>query len=145
VARIYFERLEAGDPVGRLVEWLADSNKTMMGGNEWVPPMDVIESRAALQILVDLPGVPPDAVRLAIVHDRLVIEGVKPAGKCKHQQAAFHLVERSFGRFARAIRLGGAYDIGRATAVLVAGELLVTLPRIDERRGHEIRIAIQTA
>jgi HSP20 family molecular chaperone IbpA len=57
--------------------------------------------------------------------------------------AAFHLAERGFGRFARAVRLAGAFDAGRARATLNAGELRVVLPRIDERRGSEIRIPIR--
>jgi HSP20 family protein len=145
VARIYFERLEPGDDMRRIVEWLAETDRSVPGSQEWVPPMDVVETRTALQVVVDLPGVPEDAIRLFVARDRLVIEGAKPAGKCAHRNAAFHLVERSFGRFARAVRLGGAYDIGRASAVFAAGELLVTLPRIEERRGREIRITIQTA
>jgi HSP20 family molecular chaperone IbpA len=61
---------------------------------------------------------------------------------CPHSQAAFHLAERTFGRFARAVRISGAFDAGRATATLVEGELRVILPRIEERRGHDIRIEI---
>ena len=61
------------------------------------------------------------------------------------REAAFHLAERSFGRFVRAIRLTGAFDAGKATATLTAGELRVMLPRIDERRGRDIRIPVNRA
>jgi HSP20 family molecular chaperone IbpA len=55
---------------------------------------------------------------------------------------AFHLAERTFGRFARAITLSGAFDAGRATASLAGGELRVVLPRIEERRGRDIAIEV---
>jgi hypothetical protein len=42
------------------------------------------------------------------------------------------------------VRLTGAFEVGRADAVLRAGELRVTLPRIDERRGLERRIPVRT-
>ena len=58
-------------------------------------------------------------------------------------EAAFHVAERTFGRFARGVRLTGAFDVGRADARLRAGELRVTLPRIDERRGRERRIPVR--
>ena len=45
----------------------------------------------------------------------------------------------------RAIRLTGAFDAGKATATLSAGELRVMLPRIEERRGGDIRIPVNTA
>jgi HSP20 family molecular chaperone IbpA len=38
-------------------------------------------------------------------------------------EAAYHLVERDFGRFARAVRLTGAFDVRRASATLRSGEL----------------------
>jgi HSP20 family molecular chaperone IbpA len=42
------------------------------------------------------------------------------------------------------VRLNGAFDVGRADATLRAGELRVTLPRIEERRGRERRIPVRT-
>ena len=45
----------------------------------------------------------------------------------------------------RAVRLTGAFDAGKATATLSAGELRVILPRIEERRGRDIRIPVNTA
>ena len=61
---------------------------------------------------------------------------------CRHREAAFHLAERGFGRFIRAVRLAGAFDAGNARASLTAGELRIFLPRIDDRRGREIRIDV---
>ena len=54
-----------------------------------------------------------------------------------------HVAERSFGRFARAVRLSGAVDAGRAQGAFVDGELRIVLPRIAERRGRDIRIEVQ--
>jgi len=50
--------------------------------------------------------------------------------------ARFHLAERSYGRFARVIRLSGAVNTGQARAVARAGQLRVIMPRIEERRGR---------
>jgi HSP20 family molecular chaperone IbpA len=56
--------------------------------------------------------------------------------------AAYHLVERDFGRFARAVRLSGAFDIARARATLDLGELTVILPKLLERRGRAHRVPV---
>jgi len=77
--------------------------------------------------------------------DALIVAGRKIPGQCQHVEAAFHLAERSFGRFARAVKLSGAFDAGKAEAALTAGELRITLPRFDERRGRKIRVPIRTA
>jgi HSP20 family protein len=107
--------------------------------------MDVVETPAGIELMLDLPGVSESALTIGFSQGTLYVAGRKSPGACAHAQAAFHLAERSFGRFVRAVRLIGAFDAGRATATLAAGELRVTLPRIEERRGRDIRIPVKTA
>ena len=104
--------------------------------------MDVVETAAGIELVLDLPGVSESAVTVAFSQGTLVVAGRKSPGICAHAQAAFHLAERSFGRFVRAIRLNGAFDAGKATARLAGGELHIRLPRIEERRGRDIRIPV---
>ena len=72
----------------------------------------------------------------------LLLSGEKTPVACDHADIAFHIAERAFGRFARAIELDGAIDAGKAIATLTDGELRVTLPRLQERRGTKIRIPV---
>lgn len=133
VARIFFDRSEfdaAGYP----------GNAESI---EYRPPVDVIETAVAIEIVADLPGVPLDAVRVTFTGNTLVVAGRKRAPRCAHREAAFHLAERTFGHFVCVVRCDMAVDAGRARATLRAGELHVVLPRIDERRGHEIAISIE--
>ena len=125
----------------RFLRFLGD-DLLAQGGGEWAPPMDVLEHVDGVEVVVDLPGVADADLRVFFSHGALVIAGRKVPAACSDRGAAFHLAERSFGRFARVIRLNGAFDAGRAAAVLTAGELRVRLPRIDERRGRDIPIAI---
>ena len=112
------------------------------GAGDCVPPMDVLETGVGVELVIDLPGVPASAVTVVFSNGTVIISGRKTPGGCAHAHAAFHLAERSFGRFVRAVRLAGAFDGGRATATLTAGELRVTLPRIEERRGRDVPIAV---
>ena len=111
-------------------------------GGDCAPPMDVLESAAGVEIVMDLPGVAAASVQLVFSQGTLLIAGQKLPAPCSDRHAAFHLAERTFGRFARAVRIAGAFDAGRAAATLRGGELRVLLPRIEERRGREIRIEI---
>jgi HSP20 family protein len=109
---------------------------------ECQPAVDVLESERSIEIVMDLAGVSKDAVRVLFRAGVLIIAGEKappPTG----QDHAFHLVEREFGRFARAVRLNGAFDIAASRASLQNGELTIVLPKLAERRGqaHGIRIA----
>ncbi|MEN3337389.1 MAG: hypothetical protein V7647_1065 [Acidobacteriota bacterium] len=106
-------------------------------------PLDVLETAAGIDVVMDLPGVRVADLSILFVRNTLVITGRKLPGACEHAGAAFHLAERTFGRFARAVRVAGAFDAARADATLRAGELRVMLPRIEERRGAEIRIPVR--
>jgi HSP20 family protein len=110
------------------------------------PALDVQETTEAIEVVVDLPGVSPAHVRVMLKNGVLVIVGDKPSPYPGGRgDTTFHLVERGFGRFARAVRLGGAFDGGRAQAVLDGGELRVSVPRVEERRGQEIRVPVTIA
>ena len=106
------------------------------------PPLDVFETTSSLEILVDIPGVAPDSVRVAVRRSTLLIVGAKLAPGLD-ATARFHLAERSYGRFARAVRLTGAFDSGRARAVASGGQLRVSLPRLEDRRGRILRIPVE--
>jgi HSP20 family protein len=96
-----------------------------------------------VEAILDLPGVPRSSIEIVFSGNVLLIAGQKLPAVCEHRDAAFHIAERSFGRFARAISVDGAFDPGRATATLADGQLHVVLPRLAERRGGQIRIPIQ--
>lgn len=108
------------------------------------PPLDVLETADAVEIVVDVPGVPPESLRVAIRRDTLLVVGAKLSHSAE-PNARFHLAERSYGRFARAVRLGGSFDASRARAMAAAGELRVVLPRITDRRGRVMLIPVERA
>ena len=143
MARIVVERTEE-DPldaaaVRRLAQLFDEAGEA--GQPECGPPVDVVEHANRVEVIVDLPGVPTSAVRVIFAAGTLIVAGRKRPRVCDHS-IAFHLAERSFGRFVRAVGLSGAFDPGRASAALAAGELRIVLPRIEERRGRDIHIEV---
>jgi HSP20 family protein len=108
---------------------------------ECAPALDVYETDEALEITVDLPGVDPAAVRIVGKGDSILIAGEKAARRAR-RESSFHLVERGYGRFARAVRVGRACDMSRARATLTNGELRISIPKMTDRRGKAIPIAI---
>lgn len=143
--RIYLERREMGEELRRLFDLLDSEARASAPAGECNPPVDVVESATEVEVLVDLPGVTSEHVHVVFARGTLMVAGIKRPSVCSHDDATFHLAERAFGRFVRAIRIAGAVDGGRVRATLSAGELRVVVPRIAERRGREIRVAIETA
>ena len=136
MARVYVERRELPAHLIRLLE-------ETRAAAECTPPMDVVETGAGLEVRLDVPGVSASQIEIVFSDRVLLVAGQKLPGTCEHADAGFHMAERSFGRFARAIQVDGAFDAGQAAATLAAGELRIVLPRIDERRGGHIRIPIR--
>ncbi|MGE3275276.1 MAG: Hsp20/alpha crystallin family protein [Vicinamibacterales bacterium] len=138
---------DLGPDVRRLFEDLArrrPERRPYVSG-ECVPLLDVFETERSIDLVLDLPGLKADAVRILIRHGVVLIVGEKERPEPGlGQPASFHLVERDFGRFARAVRVHAAVDAGRATARLQSGELRISLPKIPERRGREILVPIDT-
>jgi HSP20 family protein len=145
VARIFVERRDMDDELRRLFERLANVEEWSGAPAECTPPIDVLETAEGIEVVMDVPGIAADQLKVVVARNTLIIMGQKmPPGCEHHHDAAFHVAERGFGRFARGVALSGAFDIGRGEATLGDGELRVVLPCIDERRGREHRIPIRT-
>jgi len=110
------------------------------------PTLDALETDEAIEIVVDLPGVALDDIRVVLKDDVVIIVGGKmPPDPGERTDASFHLVERDFGRFARAVRLSGALNGAQASASLAHGELRVRIPKVQNRRGRGITVPITRA
>jgi len=133
--------------VHRLFEDLAKRrpDRRHVVAGECMPVVDVFETDRTVEIVLDLPGVAADALRILIKAGVVLIVGEKERPVlARNTPASFHLVERDFGRFARAVRVGGAVDAAQASARLAQGELRIVLPRREERRGQGLLIPIDT-
>ncbi len=110
-----------------------------------MPVVDVFETDRSVEIVLDLPGVSADAIRILFKSGVLLIVGEKERpDMTRRGPASFHLVERDFGRFARAVRINAAIDGAQARARMVNGELRVVLPRIADRRGAGVMVPIDS-
>lgn len=111
---------------------------------ECMPLLDVFETDRTIEIVLDVPGITADGVRIMIKAGVVLVVGEKerPDPSVK-TPASFHLVERDFGRFARAIRVHAAIDASKARARLKYGELRIILDKIQERRGREVLVRVE--
>jgi HSP20 family protein len=108
------------------------------------PALDVVETAAAVEVIVDVPGVPSPAIRVAMRRNVLLIAGAK-APAPGERPMRFHVAERNYGRFARTIRIDAAVDATQARASIRMGQLRIVLPRLADRRGMPIAIRVEAA
>jgi HSP20 family protein len=132
--------------VRRLFEDLARRrpNRRRMASGECLPLLDVFETDRTIEIVLDVPGVDAGGIRILIKSGVVVVVGEKERPEPEGGPGSFHLVERDFGRFARAIRVNVPIDAARAHARLRDGELRIVLPKLQERRGQEFLVSIDS-
>ena len=135
---------DLGDDIRQLFDELAEARDGSAGAVPGTcrPLVDVFETDAAIELVVDAAGVPAASLRVLFRQGVVVVAGEKMAHPTS-PSLSYHLVERDFGRFARVVRVEGAFDIDRASATLRAGELTVVLPKRIERRGQAHRVPVR--
>jgi len=139
------ESRELTEDIRELFEDLAASlqHEQRAYSGECHPTLDVLETDETIEVVVDVSGVPANALRVLFREGVLIVAGEKAPVPVTEEQT-FHLVEREFGRFARAVRLAGAFDLQQGRATVRDGELTVVLPKLIDRRGQGHRIPVTT-
>ena len=132
---------EFADDIRRVFQALGRSFSPESLAGECSPQIDVYETDDALEVVTDLPGVSPKSVHIVAKGDALLIAGEKTPRRTGGDPT-FHLVERGYGRFARVVRLGRTCNPASARATFAHGELRISIPKVEERRGRRIPIAI---
>lgn len=139
------EASELADDLRELFDELAATlpRHHRAASGECRPTLDVLETDDTVEVLVDVAGIPREAIRVIFRDGVLLVAGEK-APVAAESPRSFHLVEREFGRFARAVRLKGAFDVRQSRATVRDGELTVVLRKLVERRGAAHRIPVDS-
>ena len=108
------------------------------------PRIDVSETDTELKIEAELPGIDEKDVEVVLSDGRLTIKGEKKQEK-EEKKKDYHLVERSYGSFARSIALPFEADPDQVKASFAKGVLTVTVPKPPEVKAKEKKIQISKA
>lgn len=109
--------------------------------HEWLPSIDLAETKEKLVVKAELPGLEAKDVELTITDDILTIKGEKKAEKEEKDEHHF-FVERYAGTFERRIKLPTLVKTDKIDAVFDKGVLTITLPKSEEAKKKEIKIAV---
>jgi HSP20 family protein len=115
-----------------------------LAGMAMAPRVDVSETDAELKVEAELPGVEEKDVEVVLSDGRLTIKGEKKQEK-EEKKKDYHLVERSYGSFARSIALPFEADPNKVKATFAKGVLTVTVPKPPEVKAKEKKIQISKA
>lgn len=111
-------------------------------GGEWMPRVDVSETDEEVRVQAELPGLEAKDLDISLEEDRLILKGEKKAEREKDEKG-YHLVERSFGSFYRAIQLPTEVDPGKVEATFKNGVLKISLAKPEEARKRITHIEVK--
>jgi HSP20 family protein len=108
----------------------------------WVPPVDVRETKEALEISAELPGVDPKAAEVSVEGGVLTLKGSRNFEKAAEGET-YHRVERAYGLFERSFTLPSNVDPERIQAAYRHGVLYLTVPKREEAKPKAISIKVE--
>jgi HSP20 family protein len=106
---------------------------------EFAPAMDVKETADQVVVKAEVPGIDAKDINISVTGDVLTIKGEKKSER-EEKEENYHVVERSYGSFARSITLPGAVDLDKIEAKYDKGVLTVTCPKKEEVKPKAIEI-----
>jgi HSP20 family protein len=109
--------------------------------HEWLPTLDMKETKDKLVVKAELPGLEAKDVELSLADDILTIRGEKKAEK-EEKDEHHYVVERYAGAFERRIKLPTPVKTDMIDATFEKGILTITLPKSEEAKTKEIKIRV---
>ncbi|MDE3176285.1 MAG: Hsp20/alpha crystallin family protein [Pseudomonadota bacterium] len=106
--------------------------------------LDVAETKDAIEIALEAPGMNENEVSVALEGHALVISGEKKS-ESENQDKAWRVVERSYGAFRRVVPLTFAPDPAKITAAFDKGVLRVSVGKPAELVAQKVTIPVSKA
>jgi HSP20 family protein len=104
--------------------------------------MDVTETGTAYVVQLEIPGIDPASVTITISHGMLAIAGEKTE-ETEETEQDYHVSERRWGSFQRAIRMPENVDDAKIEATSAKGVLTITLPKSADARSADRKIPVK--
>ena len=117
---------------------------SIIGGDngQVVPRMDVTETDAGLEVTAELPGVDEADIDVSLADDLLTVKGEKKS-ESERDEKDLHVVERSYGSFARSVRLPYPVQEDQVDAEFKNGVLKISLPKSPEAEAKTKKISVK--
>jgi len=130
--------------VDRLFEDFFDGGSRRFWGRGAEPAMEVCDTKDAVVVKAQVPGVSKDQLQVHITDDTLTLKG-EVREEEKKEEKNFYRRELHYGAFERTMALPMAVQANKATAQLKDGVLEITLPKSASAQAKVKQIPIETS
>ncbi|HET6185228.1 MAG TPA: Hsp20/alpha crystallin family protein [Acetobacteraceae bacterium] len=118
---------------------VATKGERTVPGRYYMPPADIYETDEALTVLMEMPGVARERLKVSLENDVLQVQGEIDLGKYEGMEPVY--AEYNVGHYARSFTLSRKIDQERIGAQLQDGVLTLTLPKAREAQPRRIPIS----
>ncbi len=119
---------------------LHNEREGILSGN-WVPSVDIKETKDAYVVKGELPGVEKDDLDISIDDNLLTISGEKKLEK-EYDEEQTHRTECVYGSFERSFTLPKKVDINEVHASFKSGVLKLKIPKSEEAKPKQIKVQV---
>ena len=106
---------------------------------DWVPSLDLTDRGDSLVAELEVPGMDPKDIDISVTGDILTISGEKKRER-EDKEHNYHLVESSYGKFSRSVRLPSIVNPDRVKASYKDGILSITLDKTEQAKTKKIEV-----
>jgi HSP20 family protein len=107
---------------------------------EWTPSVEVSENKDKVIVKAEVPGIDPKEIEITAEDpNHLTIKGEKKHEK-EEKGEHYYRAERSYGAFARTVRLPASVDPAKAEATFKNGVVTITLTKAPAASGKTIPV-----
>ena len=107
-----------------------------------MPAVDVAETDTAYQVKAELPGIRKEDLDVTVDDGVLTIKAEHNDNQEQTENGQLIRQERSYGKFARSLRLGANVDEETITAEYRDGVLHITLPKAKEVQPRKVEVSV---
>ena len=118
----------------------ATGDEDLVSGT-WAPPVDVAETQDRILVRAEVPGIRQEDISIEFENGLLTLRGERKLEKT--EDVTWHRVERIYGNFSRSFTLPRSVDPEKITASYRDGILEIEVPKREEAKPKQIRIAVQ--
>lgn len=123
------------------VFWATPARPMPGYGRPWEPPTDVYETDASLVIQIEVAGLLPEDLNVAVEGDTLAIWGCRREARAPGNKV-YYQTGINYGTFLVRVDLPVAVDPEAATAIYEKGFLTVNLPKRSPKMVQARRIQV---
>jgi HSP20 family protein len=117
---------------------LEKKEETTIPARVFLPTADIYETKDALNVVLEMPGVEKSSVEVRVEDGVLKIDGRLDFSKYQGLQPLY--TEYNVGHYSRSFRLSSKIDQTKIGAELKDGVLSLVLPKVEEAKPRTIQV-----